>query len=41
MTSPPDAAIVIVSVLAFVVNVILEPAENVKLSVALSATILL
>ena len=39
VTSPPDAAIVTVSVPAFVVNVILEPAANVSVSVAESATI--
>ena len=36
---PPEAAIVIVSVLAFVVNVIFEPAAKVNVSVTPSATI--
>jgi hypothetical protein len=39
VTSPPEEAIVSVSVPGVVVNVILEPAANVSVSVAPSATI--
>ena len=38
--APPEAAIVIVSVVAFVVSVIFDPSANVSVSVFESATIL-